>query len=1083
MADIVTKIGYAMSLRKPQQEALSYLDAISTHCDYKKDSKTAIEAVATEYCEKHRKIRVDDKFDFPSFCYAMATGIGKTRLMGACMYYLYKTKGYRHFFILAPGNTIYEKLRKESNPNHPKYIFKGLEAEMGRPKVYDGENYDSYPVRYEQMSLQFEKSSEIELFIFNIGKIFNSKTDSQFNFHKFKETLGMSFAEVLSSFDDLVICMDEAHRYYAPASMKAINFLKPVLGLEFTATPKSANNVIYAYDLARGAVEGYLKTPVVMGRSNMAGYSSEDIEEMKIRDGLTLHEHRKGVIRQFCGDNALPYVKPIVLIACRDTNKIFNSKTDSQFNFHKFKETLGMSFAEVLSSFDDLVICMDEAHRYYAPASMKAINFLKPVLGLEFTATPKSANNVIYAYDLARGAVEGYLKTPVVMGRSNMAGYSSEDIEEMKIRDGLTLHEHRKGVIRQFCGDNALPYVKPIVLIACRDTNHAKEVRALIDSDSFLGGKYKGKVIEIHSNMKGDESEENIRLLLSIENAQNPVEIVLHVYKLKEGWDVNNLFTIIPLNAAKSDILAMQTIGRGLRLPFGRATGNEDIDTLDIVAHDHYRELVDEIKNSDIFKYRDLDKTVVEPSDTVDINSPVDDGQLSIFDFAVTDAGVKSFAEINTNTQTQKELYAAYLKAFGATKKKESDSYGNEQMTLDQLFDVETGEPDKKNDETSETLETTSTISKGKKPLSKDEFVQKIKEYSGKAISVPKILVQTTSEVKFKRFVVKRTIPDFEVAMAKIERFDAINQQLLTAVDAQILEVDDALNTLACMLLDSISELSYEDADFIIDVVEQYLAQIEGDEEDKRKIVRRYASLIVSDIRKQIFEHTERKTEDIHIVQKDLILFRKFVKNVKKDGRVRFDKPFTDKSNIKKYLFTGYKKAYYTENAFDSDTERLFSIILEEDPDVIRWIKPPLKNIKKYLFTGYKKAYYTENAFDSDTERLFSIILEEDPDVIRWIKPPLNQLGLFWQAGQQYNPDFLVETTSGKFMVEVKASNEVTADDVVAKAREGIKWCHFASTADPDHKVWEYRLISDDNIKLGNTCKYTLGTAHRVEEG
>ena len=440
-----------------------------------------------------------------------------------------------------------------------------------------------------------------------------------------------------------------------------------------------------------------------------------------------------------------------------------------------------------------------------------------------------------------------------------MAGYSAEDIEEMKICDGLTLHEHRKGFIRQFCDDQSLPYVKPIVLIACRDTNHAKEVRALIDCDNFLNGKYQGKVIEIHSNMKGDESEENIRLLLSIENAQNPVEIVLHVYKLKEGWDVNNLFTIIPLNAAKSDILAMQTIGRGLRLPFGQATGNEDIDTLDIVAHDHYRELVDEIKNSDIFKYRDLDKTAVEPSDTVDISSPVDEGQLNIFDFAVTDTGVKSFAEINTNTQTQQKLYAAYLKAFGATKKKDADSSGNEQMILDQLFDVDTGEPNKKNDGTPETPETseipaaTSITSKGKKPLSKDEFVQKIKEYSGKAISVPKILVQTTSEVKFKRFAVKITIPDFEVAMAKIERFDAINQQLLTAVDAQILEVDDALNTLACMLLDSISELSYEDADFIIDVVEQYLAQIEGDEEDKRKIVRRYASLTVSDIRKQIF--------------------------------------------------------------------------------------------------------------------------------------------------------------------------------------------------------------------------------------
>lgn len=320
--------------------------------------------------------------------------------------------------------------------------------------------------------------------------------------------------------------------------------------------------------------------------------------------------------------------------------------------------------------------------------------------------------------------------------------------------------------------------------------------------------------------------------------------------------------------------------------------------------------------------------------------------------------------------------------------------------------------------------------------MSKDEFVRAVKEYSVKAISVPKILVQTTSTVTFNRFEVKCTISDFEVAMAKIERFDAINQQLLSSVDAQILEVDDALNTLACMLLDSISELSYDEADFIMDIVEQYLPQINSDPEQQRKIVRRYASLIVSDIRKQIYEHMEKETRDFPNIQKDLILFRKFNKSVKKeDGFVKFDKPFTDKSNI-----------------------------------------------KKYVFTGYKKSYYPMNAFDSDTERLFSIILEEDPDVVRWIKPPLNQLGLFWQAGQQYNPDFLVETKDGKYMVEVKAANEVTAVDVVAKAREGIKWCRFASMADPDKKKWEYRLISDDNIHVGNTCKYTLGTAHKIAE-
>lgn len=880
MADIVCRISYAMSLRGPQKEALSYLDAISTHCDYQRDSTAAVEAAATEHCEKQRPIKVDAKFDFPSFCFAMATGIGKTRLMGASIYYLYKTKGYRHFFILAPGSTIYDKLRKESNPAHPKYIFKGLEAEMGSPKVYDGENYDTYPVHYEQTALTFEKSSEIELFIFNIGKI-------------------------------------------------------------------------------------------------------------------------------------------------------FNSKTDTQFNFHKFQETLGMSFSAVLASFNDLVLCMDEAHRYYAPASMKAINFLKPVLGLEYTATPKSTSNVIYSYDLARGAVEGYLKTPVVMGRSNMAGYSAADIEEMKIRDGLTQHEHRKAVLRQYCDDHDLPYVKPIVLIACKDTNHAKDIRSLIDSDGFLNGRYKGKVIEIHSNMKGEETEENVRLLLSIEKAENPIEIVLHVYKLKEGWDVNNLFTIIPLNAAKSDILAMQTIGRGLRLPFGFITGDEDIDTLDIVAHEHYRELVDEIKNSDIFRYRDLDRTGVEPTDTVDVSSPVDDAQLSLFDQLVTDTGTLTFREAD-NPQTQQNLYDAYLRTFGPGRQRQTSEADDNQISL---FDLPAQDGSSAGDQTPAIPEPAPTPAGDKKPMSKEEFVQRFREYSGRAISVPKILVQTTSEVKFNRFQVRRTIQDFEVAMAKIERFDAVNQQFLAAVDAQILEVEDAMNTLACMLLDSIPELSYDDADFIIDVADQYLAQIEGDEEDKRKIVRRYATLIVSDIRAQIFEHVERKTQDIHTVQKDLILFRRFVKNIRKDGRVRFDRPFTDKANI-----------------------------------------------RKYLFTGYKKGYYTENGFDSDTERLFSIILEEDPEVIRWIKPPLNQLGLFWQAGQQYNPDFLVETATHKYMVEVKAANEVTAQDVVAKAREGIRWCRFASTADPDHKPWVYRLITDENIHPGNTCRYTLGTAVEITE-
>lgn len=881
MDNIVNQIGYAMSLREPQKEALQYLDAISSSCDYKRNTLDEIEAIATANCEDKHTIKVDDNFKFPSFCFDMATGIGKTRLMGAAIYYLYKTKGYKHFFILAPGNTIYDKLRKEANPAHPKYIFKGLEAEMGRPKVYDGENYVRYPARFVQGEIEIEKTSEIQLFIFNIGKIFNSKTDTTFKFHKYQETLGSSFADVLAKFDDLVICMDEAHRYYAPASMKAINYLKPILGLEFTATPKSHNNVIYSYDLAKGAGK--------------------------------------------------------------------------------------------------------------------------------------------------------YLKIPVVMGRTNTGGYSAEDIEEMKIRDGLTLHENRKKVVYQYCLDNNLDYVKPIVLIACKDTEHAKKIRAMIDSDSFNNGRYRGKVIEIHSNMKGEETEENIRKLLSIESAQNPVEIVLHVYKLKEGWDVNNLFTIIPLNAAKSDILALQTIGRGLRLPFGVITGNEAIDTLDIVAHDHYREIVEDIKNSDTFKYRDLDDRGVEPTKVVEITNGIGDGQLSLLDDIFVSAGVKSFNDV-CDVKTQDKMYEEYMKSFGRTKKPEKQV--SPQYSIFDYIDEDGNE--KTVETTTHTGEGSSLGAKKAQPMKKEDFVATVTELSKKAISVPKILVQPSSTVTLKPFTVKRNIADFEVAASKIERFNAVNAEMLESFDAEILAVDDAVNTLACMLLDcdALSEISVdEDADYILNIVQQYLASIDGSEADKNKIVRRYAKLIIDDIVKQIHENMDRQTYYTHVVQKDLIVFRKAVRNVRADGgEVNFRKTIANKSEI-----------------------------------------------KKYVFTGYKKSYYNINAFDSDTERLVSVILEDDKDVIRWIKPPLNQLGLFWQAGQQYNPDFLVETPTTKYMIEVKAKNEVNNPDVVGKAKEGIKWCKYASIVDFDKKPWEYKLITDEVISVGNTLKYILGLSEKIE--
>lgn len=896
----VDKIKWAMSLRDPQYEALKCFDNISSKIEYKTASKSEAEKAASENCQEPHKIVVDKEFDFPSFCFDMTTGIGKTRLMGACIYYLYKTKGYKHFFILCPGNTIYDKMRRETVPGHPKYMFKGLEAEMGRPKVYDGENYLSYPVRYVQNELQIEKTSEIQLFIFNISKIF--------------------------------------------------------------------------------------------------------------------------------------------------------TRGDLEFKFHKFNENLGGSFADVLRSFDDLVFCMDEAHRYYAPASKTAINYLNPVLGLEFTATPKSTNkNIIFHYGLEEGAGK-FLKIPVVMGRTNTAGYSEDDIEEMKLKDGIKLHERRKAIVYKYCIDNGLEQVKPIVLVACKDTTHAKKIKEKIDSDAFFGGRYVGKVIEIDSSTRGEETEENIQKLLTIEQNTNPVEIVLHVYKLKEGWDVNNLFTIIPLNAAKSDILALQTIGRGLRLPFGEITHVEEIDTLDIVAHDHYREIIDDIKDNPVFKKRNLDDEDIPETEAVKVEAVVQDQQISIFDDMFKDANVKSFQEIDTNKDID-NLYEAYQKAYvkkAAPKKKDSKPDG--QITIFDLFgsgddtnSVDTGSKE-------EQAPTDTTVSQDNIDITvelnepsksnvpelyvKEIFKQKVEEFKKVAISVPKISISYSSSIEFKSFTVKRNVMDFDVAASKIERYDAVNNRLLQTLDADPLMVDDSENTLACSLLESIPEFSYDDADLILDVVEQYLRLIDGDDETKKRIIRRYATVIVEDLRQQIYASKEEHTEFIYNVQQDLIVFGSFAKTKLKhvDGKLGYKKEVADK-----------------------------------------------KNIKNYLFEGYRKSYYPVNSFDSDDERRFAVVLEDDEDVVRFIKPPLNQLGLFYRAGKQYNPDFLVETKNCKYMVEVKVANQVNNEDVQEKARAGVKWCECASKVDADGKEWKYRLVSGEDIIIGNTLKYILGLAVEVK--
>ena len=112
--------------------------------------------------------------------------------------------------------------------------------------------------------------------------------------------------------------------------------------------------------------------------------------------------------------------------------------------------------------------------------------------------------------------------------------------------DGISCHEKAKRQLELYAVNNSTPEqpvrkVKPFMLVVCKDTTHATWVKSYICSEEFREGAYRDKTIVVHSKQKGAESDFNTRLLLDVEKPDNPVEIVIHVNMLKEGWDVNNL--------------------------------------------------------------------------------------------------------------------------------------------------------------------------------------------------------------------------------------------------------------------------------------------------------------------------------------------------------------------------------------------------------------------------------------------------------------------------------------------------------------------------------------------------------------
>lgn len=928
MIDYAKYIKNALSLRDPQKDALYIFQNICDTISLQKDP-TKREEIELEFKdeisgiekEEKRNDFIKDKMseyakeyyqddfdkvtsiyptltsferDFPSFTFALATGIGKTRLMGAMIAYLHYAKGINNFFVMAPNLTIYNKLKEDlGTPSHSKYVFKGLDKFVTAPKIIDGDSYETF-------GQQNVLTSNITINIFNIAKLTNdSKTTKgkPARMKRLNEVLGSSYFDYLKNLEDLCIFMDESHHYHADKSFEVINELKPILGVEVTATPQVQK-----------------------------------------------------------GSKAIPF------------------------------------------------------------------------------------KNVVYEYSLAHALNdEKYVKVPVVVTRKDFKPdqYTPEDLDKEKLNDGIKLHIDTQANLDLYARSHSKKAVKPFVLVVAKDTEHSKQIREYLTSNDFYRGKYKNKVLEINSSQKGSEKDENIAQLLKLEKPDNEIEIVIHVNMLKEGWDVTNLYTIIPLRASASETLTEQTIGRGLRLPYGERTNVEEVDRLAIVSHDKYADIIKlaNDENSLVRKIYYIDPTdnpLGESKETIELKSTYDD---EIDNTGYTEQLALLLPQLDTDKpeETKKDIAKFIAKYAGATVQEMNKRATN-------INDVKT--PEYQEIIIKSVVAETKRVYKYIDIRTEDiiECVTKATEFSTQTLTqkVIPILVGTVQAVS-----------DIKVRYEKFK---------LDVTGINFVPSDDTLIG---------TELKEDGRTFDIDVA---YAGINPTDTPQNAIVKfiiakdnidySKASEVIYDVMDQLEKHlySYLHTEE-------------FVNRVLKERR----------KNLAENLYSQINKNFYKEGtAYTVSEMRPFSKIeigfadKFESDKIYKYTDNVIPSeIKKKIFAGFKKSCHGMYKFDSSTEKTFATVLENDTKVLKWMCPSIKQFNLYYDksSSAKYQPDFIVETESKIYMIETKDSRMLEDKIVLAKAKTGTEYCKAASSYNLANggKEWEYKLVSHEEVSLNSS--------------
>jgi type III restriction enzyme len=252
--------------------------------------------------------------------------------------------------------------------------------------------------------------------------------------------------------------------------------------------------------------------------------------------------------------------------------------------------------------------------------SFKKKNGRELIMQLDFSATPQFPGqkkvyfqHIIYDYTLEEAIVDKIVKKPIIGVIEGAPEPISKDFVEknkLQIDTGLKELENFKIEYEKL--------KKPVLCIMCDNVRNADKVGRYVERI----GKFKGKVLVIHTDKKGDITKSDLPKLriAAKEIDKNEYEIIISVMMLKEGWDVKNVSCIVPLRAYTSQILVEQTLGRGLRRMFPDNSILQE--QLVVIEHPKFRQLWEsEIKNSNLEIDVKSIKNAYQPSNKISVDN------------------------------------------------------------------------------------------------------------------------------------------------------------------------------------------------------------------------------------------------------------------------------------------------------------------------------------------------------------------------------------------------------------------------------------------------------------------------------